>query len=302
MVAYKQKHGSEEKLSFYKKHINNKIESFLEKYPNRPTRLLEAIKYSALLGGKRIRALLVYGSGEMLSVDREILDPIAVSIELIHSFSLIHDDLPSMDNDDLRRGRPTLHRAFDEGTAILTGDILQTIAFDIVINIEQSLYSPLEKLKLLEELAFSIGLEGMTGGQYLDLNVENAIVDEDYLKDVYTKKTGSLIKAAIMMPSYLTNIEKSTIKKLEIFSSYIGLAYQIKDDLLEIEQTTEIIGKNSNSDNINHKITFPSLIGVAESKRRLIEYSEIAIDAISEFGNNGLFLKYLGEIMTKRER
>ena len=302
MVAHKQKNGSVEKLSFYKKHINNKIEFFLEKYPDKPTRLLDAIKYSSLLGGKRIRALLVYGTGELLSIDKKILDPVAVSIELIHSFSLIHDDLPSMDNDDLRRGKPTLHRAFDEGTAILTGDILQTIAFDIVINSEQHIYSTAEKIKLLKELSFSIGLEGMTGGQYLDINVENIIIDEDYLKNIYAKKTGALVRASIMMPSYLTNIEKNTIKKLEIFSSHIGLAYQIKDDLLEIEQTTEIIGKSSNSDNINHKITFPSLIGVAESKRRLIEHSEIAIDAISDFGDNALFLKHLVKIITKRDK
>ncbi len=237
-----------------------------------PQRLHEAMRYAVLGGGKRIRPLLVYMTGEALGAAPEVLDAPAAAIELMHAFSLIHDDLPAMDDDDLRRGRPTTHRAFDEATAILAADALQPLAFSILAMHPPLRPHPEVQVQLVQLIAEACGSTGMTGGQSMDLAAEHRRLDCAEVEHLYRLKTGCLLRASVMAATCCppgTSLE--TVHMLERFADAIGLAFQIRDDVLDIEGTTAQTGKSGGSDEAKGKATYPALFGLDAAKSRTNE-------------------------------
>ncbi len=225
------------------------------------------MRYSVMNGGKRVRPLLVYATGECLGVDADFLDAPAMAIELIHAFSLVHDDLPAMDDDDLRRGNPTVHREFDEATAILAADALQPLAFQVLAT--SGGISSDKRARLIETVASACGSLGMTGGQAIDLSSEGRSLSEPELEQMYALKTGALIEAAVMGPSFLADgLPGEARGALLGFARYIGVAFQIKDDILDVEGETQVIGKQAGADRRLQKATYPSLFGVDAAKSR----------------------------------
>ncbi|SES67614.1 (2E,6E)-farnesyl diphosphate synthase [Thorsellia anophelis] len=229
---------------------------------NVPDVLFNAMHYGLLLGGKRLRPYLVYSTCQFLNVSDDIANAIATSIESIHAYSLIHDDLPAMDDDELRRGHPTCHIQFGEATAILAADSLQTFAFER-LSADSLPIEPDRQIKLIQHLAQASGAAGMCGGQMLDLLSEKKVISLDKLKAIHKLKTGALIRASVMMPVVAANLENSPIgKHLDTYSSAIGLAFQIQDDILDVIGDTKILGKQAGADVLLGKNTYPSLLGL----------------------------------------
>jgi len=258
------------------------------------------MKYSVLGEGKRVRPLLTYASGEFCGLAEEQCDCIAASVEMVHAYSLIHDDLPAMDDDDLRRGKPTTHKAFDEATAILAGDALQALAFEILCTDPVLSSHPEAQSRIVCWLARAIGPSGMVGGQALDLEAESRSLDESALEDVHRRKTGQLIRAAVMMPSELVELSKEKRLNLDHFARDIGLVFQIRDDLLEVEQDTQTLGKSAASDIENDKSTYPSVLGVQGAHRRADELYSRARTALDTAGSHGDGLKWISEFILHR--
>jgi farnesyl diphosphate synthase len=258
------------------------------------------MRYSVLGGGKRVRPLLVYASGELTGVAEETLDPVAAAVELIHAYSLVHDDLPAMDDDDLRRGRPTTHRQFDEATAILAGDALQALAFEVLAADPKLAARPQAQVRMLAWLARAAGPAGMVGGQALDMAAEGRQIDERGLERIHRGKTGALIRASIMMPSELGLLSGDERANLDVFARDIGLVFQIRDDLLAVDQDTATLGKNAGSDSGNEKSTYPSTLGVEGARRRAAETQRHAVDALRTFGGRSDALLWLSEFILNR--
>ena len=259
--------------------------------------------YAVMNRGKRIRPLLVYTSGEVLQIDREQLTPAAAAIELLHCFSLVHDDLPSMDDDSLRRGQPSVHIAFNEATAILAADALQSLAFHILAV--DPIYRNQNNLSanLIALLAEASGTNGMSGGQALDLAAEGKILDQSELEHIYRLKTGKLIRASIISAVCVAppiSLEKSQL--LERFIDAIGLAFQIKDDILDVEGQTKNIGKPAGSDERKTKATYPSLFGLEFSKKRINELLTTGLELLEPFGKPADGLKHLAIMIVQREK
>ncbi len=286
-------------MPHYRERVNLRLEHILS-VGNIPERLCEAMRYSVLGSGKRVRPLLVYASGELFAVDAGALDALAAAVELVHAYSLVHDDLPAMDDDDLRRGRPTTHKAFDEATAILAGDALQPLAFETLCTDEALRRQPRELTEVLAWLARAIGPAGMVGGQALDLEAEGRRVDERALEDIHRRKTGELIRAAIMMPAALAAPDRAELERLDLFAKDIGLVFQIRDDLLEVEQDTATLGKNAGSDSANDKSTYPSLLGTDGARRKADSVYAGALAALDAFGARAEGLRWLSEFILKR--
>lgn len=287
------------RVDYYRSRVNDVLDNALDD-DKIPTRLREAMRYSVLGDGKRIRPLLVYAAGELCSLDESDCDCIAASVEMVHAYSLIHDDLPAMDDDDLRRGKPTTHKAFDEATAILAGDALQALAFELIC-IDPALSSrPGAQSRIMGWLARAIGPSGMVGGQALDLEAEDRRLDEAALEDVHRRKTGQLIRAAIMMPSELARMSEDQRKGLDRFARDIGLVFQIRDDLLEVEQDTRTLGKSAASDADNHKSTYPSVLGVDGARRRADEIYTGALNALDAVSDDSEGLKWIAEFILRR--
>ena len=288
-----------QRLDHYRSRVDRKLAEAL-RGEHVPERLLDAMRYSVLGGGKRVRPLLVYASGELVGAPEPSLDAIAAAVELIHAYSLIHDDLPAMDDDDLRRGRPTVHRQFDEATAILAGDALQALAFE-VLAADPALTGRAEPLvKLIAWLAQAAGPAGMVGGQALDMAAEGLRLDEHGLERIHRGKTGALIRAAIMMPSELGSLSAEQRASLDVFASDIGLVFQIRDDLLEVEQDTATLGKNAGSDAGNDKSTYPSTLGMEGARRRAAQTHERAVTALRTLGPSAAGLEWLSEFILSR--
>jgi farnesyl diphosphate synthase len=266
-----------------------------------PTRLHEAMRYATLNGGKRIRPLLVYASGEMLGVDPAYLDAPAIAIELIHAFSLVHDDLPAMDDDDLRRGLPTVHRHFDEATAILAADALQPLAFQVLSSGPLQPNGEAMQLRLVQLLARACGSLGMTGGQSIDLQSEGHTIGAEALETMYRLKTGALILASIESAAVLCpNLSEPERQHLLQFGRCLGLAFQIRDDILDVEGETEVIGKQAGSDAARHKATWPGLFGVAAAKARCKELFEEGMRQLEVFGDRAAPLQVLAHMIVER--
>jgi len=266
--------------------------------------LYEALRYAVLNGGKRMRPLLVYATGEALGNSLELLDAPAAAVELIHCYSLIHDDLPALDNDDLRRGKPTCHKVFGEATAILTGDALQTLAFQLLSDPLLNPIAAANKLSMINLLAKKSGLEGMVGGQSLDLAAEGKtlFLTIGDLKDIHQKKTGALIEASVALGA-LASHTIMTEQKMTLLQEYarcIGLAFQIQDDILDIEGNTQTLGKSSGKDEKQKKTTFPSKLGLETAKQYAHTLHLQALESIVFLQNNGNRLAELSFVMVNR--
>ena len=280
-------------IESYQKRINHKLEGLL---PSDDSILAEAMRYSVLNGGKRLRPILVYLTAELGEVENQSLDILAGAIELIHCYSLIHDDLPSMDDDDLRRGYPTTHKKYDEATAILAGDALQPLAFELISNISTSDNS---KLSMIRSLARSCGYLGMVGGQIKDIHSHN-IEDVNSLDLMHSEKTGSLIQSSIETSGILSGLELADIKTLTEYGSKIGLAFQIQDDIIDIESPSSISGKDQGSDIEKDKITYPSIVGLDESKDKAQKLASEAKEILQPLNKNTDNLCKLADYIVSR--
>lgn len=282
-------------------HINQTLHGFLPDKHDVPQKLHEAIHYVCMSGGKRIRPQLVYATGNALAADINDLDRIACSVEMIHVYSLTHDDLPSMDNDELRRGKPTCHVAFDEATAILVGDALQSLAFGILADNYYTTLQPLKRLEIINTLAKSCGTYGMAGGQALDLAATGISVDEDEIEKIHQAKTGKLIEAAIQMSVIASPLKNDEIRdKLFEFAKYIGLAFQIQDDILDVESPTEQLGKKQGADKQNQKATYVSVLGIEKAKQKRDDLFFKSLALIEKTTIDFSILKRLAEIIVQR--
>ena len=260
----------EQRIPDYTSRVEAKLDAVLPGAEVKPGRLHEAMRYAIFNGGKRVRPLLVYAAGECLDVPEVLLDSPAAAIELIHAFSLVHDDLPAMDDDDLRRGMPTLHRQFDEATAILAADAMQPLAFAVLAEIDGVAGDV--RAQLVKLVADACGSTGMTGGQSIDLGAEGCSLEAAELEHMFALKTGALIHASVMSASLLAKpVPADYSMALDGFGRAIGLAFQIRDDLLDVEGKTEDIGKTAGSDERMNKATYPALFGVEASRRRCDE-------------------------------
>jgi geranylgeranyl pyrophosphate synthase len=244
-------------------------------------RLIEAMRYSTLAGGKRVRPVLVYTTGEALGASLELLDAAAAAVELIHVYSLVHDDLPAMDDDDLRRGRPTCHRAFDEATAILTGDALQARAFDVLAQAPAAIPAN-ARIEMLRVLADAIGTRGMAGGQAIDLEAVKKSVSAAELERMHRQKTGALIQASVLLGAISSGLSDVPQRAaLELFGAEIGLAFQIQDDILDVEGNTSTLGKRAGADADRVKPTYPSVLGLEKARAEAQTRRDRAIAALS---------------------
>jgi len=262
----------------YQDRINQFLEQQLNVDDTEDSKLKSAMAYSLLSGGKRIRPLLVYATAESIDVSLDVADCIAAAIEMIHAYSLIHDDLPAMDDDNLRRGQPTNHIEFDEATAILAGDALQASAFD---TLAQTPLDPSIVLRLIRSLAQASGINGMAGGQSLDLISENKTINLQQLEIIHAAKTGALLTACVsLMVHTNAKIEKHNQQFFHQFAQNFGMAFQIVDDILDVTQDTETLGKPANSDTKNNKSTYPSLLGIQTAKTQANEHIELAYQAL----------------------
>lgn len=266
----------------------------------RPERLHKCMRYATLDGGKRVRPMLVYAAGKAVGSYPETLDGPASAIEMMHVYSLIHDDLPAMDDDDLRRGRATCHKAFDDATAILAGDALQALAFYILTNDPEITDSG--RLPMIGTLAAASGSLGMAGGQAIDLESEDKNLSLSQLEEMHTKKTGALIAASISLGAMSShNADPSQLSPLDVYGRCIGLAFQIKDDILDEIGDTEKLGKPQGSDKDNKKSTFISLCGLDTSQERCQHLLEEALDALSRFGQSAESLRELARYIVQRD-
>jgi farnesyl diphosphate synthase len=264
-----------------------------------PRRLHEAMRYAVLNGGKRIRPLLIYATGECLAVETRRLDAPAVAIELIHAFSLVHDDLPAMDDDDLRRGMPTVHRQYDEATAILAADALQPLAFTVLSS--ASTLSDREIVQITSVVGEACGSLGMTGGQAIDLASEGRSLSEQDLRQMHSLKTGALIRASVMSAACLANGLATEHKTALLeFAESLGLAFQIRDDILDVEGHTEVIGKRTGADRKKMKATWPALFGMAASRARCAELLDTGLGHLNAFGESAEPLRWLARFIVDR--
>jgi len=244
--------------------------------------LLEAMRYSTLNGGKRLRALLVYATGEALGATVEQLDAPASAVEMIHAYSLVHDDMPIMDNDDLRRGRPTCHKAYDDATALLVGDSLQSLAFESLCDDQ---LSPQQQSQMVKTLAQRSGIVGMAGGQAIDLESVGKSLDLNALQTMHELKTGALIRASVKLGALASNsVTDTELNKLDLYAHNIGLAFQVQDDVLDVIADTDTLGKTQGADIALNKPTYPALMGleVAQQKAHdLIEQAQAQLDGLA---------------------
>jgi geranylgeranyl diphosphate synthase type II len=261
----------------------------------------EAMNYSLLSGGKRLRPILLLSAYELFKDELKEAIPFACAMEMIHTYSLIHDDLPAMDNDDYRRGRLSNHKKFGEATAILAGDGLLNKAFEIGLAAAINLNNQ-NAIKALKIIAGSSGTEGMIGGQVIDIDGEVKISTIEELKYMYSLKTGAIIKSSVTAGATLAGASQEEIKALEIYAEKIGIAFQIEDDILDITSTQEKLGKAIGSDAANNKIIYLTFKSIDEARKDVVDFTEEAIKSLSVFGNKAKYLIELAKYLTNRER
>lgn len=268
-------------LSAYHQRVNAALTRFLDPLPFQSSPLVNAMQYGALLGGKRLRPFLVYATGEMLNAEPGSLDVPAAAVECIHAYSLIHDDLPAMDDDALRRGQPTCHIKYGEDTAILAGDALQTLAFSILADQPMTGIHAEYRLAMISELAQASGVAGMCGGQALDLAAEGKSVDLAQLEQIHRHKTGALIRAAVRMGALAAGEKgRALLPVLDRYANAIGLAFQVQDDILDVIGDTAVIGKRQGADQDLGKSTYPSLMGLNNARVKAQDLYQEALDAL----------------------
>jgi geranylgeranyl diphosphate synthase type II len=265
-----------------------------------PSKLLEAMNYSLQAGGKRIRPLLLFATMVGFEKNPIIGLPVATALEMIHTYSLIHDDLPSMDNDDLRRGKPTNHKVYGEALAILAGDALLTYSFQLLTEMTHVDVTDEMKLKLIQKLAIAAGPEGMVGGQVADMEGENQSLSVSELEYIHERKTGKLLEYSILAGAILSNATERQLTLLEEFSHHLGIAFQIRDDILDIEGTVEEIGKPVGSDISNHKSTYPSVLSLDGAKQKLDYHITSAKELLYQTNIEAEYLEQICDLIALR--
>lgn len=264
--------------------------------------LATAMRYAVIGGGKRIRPAMVYAAGEAVSASTESLDIPACAVEMIHAYSLIHDDLPAMDDDDLRRGRPTCHKQFDEATAILAGDAIQALAYEILADEKHIQLPAVRQLKMLHLLTHASGAIGMAGGQAMDLASVGKQLTLQQLENMHLLKTGALIRASVLSGALCNpDVSDEKITALDNYSKCIGLSFQIHDDILDVTGDTKILGKPQGSDEAQSKPTYPSIIGLDAAQKLAIEQHEAALTTLEDFGEEADTLRQLSAYIVERD-
>lgn len=290
-----------QQVEHYRRRIERVLSQFLPTGDSAKSNLQQAMHYSVTAGGKRIRPVLAYATGDALGVNQDRLDAAACAVELMHAYSLVHDDLPAMDDDDLRRGMPTCHRKFDEATAILAGDALQALAFTVLADNPDQHISTENKLRMISILGNASGAHGMATGQAIDLEAVGKKLDLAQLEDMHRHKTGALIQASIIMASLSANLaDRELEEKLNAYGAAIGLAFQIVDDILDITADTETLGKRQGADLALNKPTYPALLGLDGARRHAMHMHETALASLSDLGANFDILRNLSALIVNR--
>ncbi len=285
----------------FRERVEGVLRRILPPEGQEPARLHQAMRYSALGDGKRIRPLLVYAAGAATGVDPDALDAPAAAVELIHAYSLVHDDLPAMDDDDLRRGRPTTHRAFDEAIAILAGDALQVLAFELLANEPMPGVGDAARMQMIRLLARASGTQGMAGGQAMDLAATGRRLDPGQIEEMHERKTGALIRASVLIASAADpSLAPAKRDALDQYGRAVGLSFQIVDDLLDVLGDPAITGKLSGSDALRGKPTYPAIAGVAAARARAAELAKIGIAALDGFGPEASRLRQFAADLVRR--
>ena len=285
----------------YRKRVETALDRCLPPAAEPPQRLHEAMRYAVLGGGKRVRAILVYAAADAVRGAPEGLDAPACAVELIHAYSLVHDDLPAMDDDALRRGRPTCHRAFDEATALLAGDALQSLAFEVLSSDPHLPAGAERRCRMLTALSRAAGSRGMAGGQTIDLGAVGKALTPEELEHMHLCKTGALIRASVLLGALSGPADEATIGKLDEFARCVGLSFQIRDDLLDVEGDAAALGKATGADSSLGKPTYPSVLGLPESRRRAAALHERALSCLAGMGPSADTLRLLSEYIVTRQ-
>ncbi len=292
-----------ERLQVYQKSVEKALDQWLPKTSIQPEKLHEAMRYSVLSEGKRIRPVLVYATGEAFGVNLDELNGPACAVEIIHAYSLIHDDLPSMDDDDLRRGRPTCHKKYDEATAILAGDALQALSFHILAHDPEIKVNSQQRLSMIDTLAIASGSRGMAGGQAIDLAAVGKSLNIAELENMHIHKTGALIRASVELGALsVENVDSEHFSRISHYSKCIGLAFQIKDDILDIEGDTETLGKPQGSDVARNKPTYPELLGLEGARQAADDLHSEAIKCLDIFDKQADMLRDIADYIVKRDK
>ncbi|MFG0419051.1 polyprenyl synthetase family protein [Pseudomonas sp. zjy_8] len=292
-------------ITSYQKRCQSRVDAVLDELFQAPRdeleRLYQAMRYSVMNGGKRVRPLLVYAACEALQGDIERADGAACAVELIHAYSLVHDDLPAMDDDDLRRGQPTTHKAFDEATAILAGDGLQSLAFEVLADRRRNPQDPEVRLQMLSALGGAAGPAGMVGGQAIDLGSVGQKLDREALETMHRHKTGALIEASVLLGALSSGkADDLSLKALLQYARAIGLAFQVQDDILDVESDTATLGKTQGKDEAHDKPTYPALLGLDAAKDYALELRDQALHVLRAFGNSAEPLRELARYIVER--
>jgi farnesyl diphosphate synthase len=284
-----------------KQRVESALDGYLPSEQTLPAALHQAMRYATLEGGKRVRPLLVYAAGRVLNAPQQPLDVAACAVESIHAYSLVHDDLPAMDNDDLRRGQPTCHKAFDEAQAILAGDGLQAFAFHLLAHADMGKVSASRRLRMVELLAQAAGSRGMVGGQSIDLAAVGKRLDIAELEDMHIHKTGALIRCSVLLGALCADAPSDDqYQALDHYGKCIGLAFQVQDDILDASASTEQLGKRAGADSALEKPTYPALLGLAGARERTRELHQAATDSLTLFGPEADPLRWLSAYIVSR--
>jgi len=281
--------------------VDAALERLIPPATQRPTSIHQAMRHSVFAGGKRLRPILCMEAAHMVAGSLpDGVEDLGAALEMLHTYSLIHDDLPALDNDDLRRGRPTCHKVFGEAIAILAGDALQTQAYEVLAN----LGCPAEaRVQIIAEIARGTGtIEGMIGGQVVDLEAERTPPDADMLEYIHSAKTAALITSSLVSGAFYAGGDGPDVARLRVFGQSVGLAFQIVDDILDVTQTSEQLGKTAGKDTAAAKVTYPSLYGIDESRRRADALVREAFTALHPFGDRADVLKALAQYLVERQK
>lgn len=284
-----------------RKIVEESLHWYLPTESNTPVEIYKAVHYSVFAGGKRIRPILCLAAVDACGGNFAQAMPVACALELIHTYSLIHDDLPSMDNDDFRRGKPTCHKVFGENIAILAGDALLTEAFVLLSRTGKMKFPAERYLAVIQEIAQAAGIAGMVGGQTLDILSEKTRPDKAVLYEIHRRKTGALIGAAVRSGAIISNARENEIKALTDYGMNIGMAFQIADDILNVEGDSESMGKGTGSDKALGKVTYPSLMGMDYAKKELQNHVDAAIFALAVFDKRALPLRLIARYIMERK-
>lgn len=290
-----------ERLPAYLTRVECALDACLPPAARKPASLHAAMRYAVLGGGKRLRPLLVYATGETLQLKPEQLDGAAMAVEMIHAYSLVHDDLPAMDNDDLRRGRPTCHKAYGEATAILAGDALQALAFRVLACDPHITASDSQRRAMIHLLADACGSLGMAGGQAIDLAATGTQLRIDEVEEMHALKTGALIRASVLLAGYAAVLTEAEHEALSQYGSAIGLAFQIQDDILDEEGETETLGKTKGKDRHHDKPNYPAVAGLKAAKARSRALADHALACLEPFGSAAAPLRWVADYVVQRD-